>query len=351
MWRKRQRRLHMIQYFPSCALARKSGQSALVQVLKGLGGDREMSDLILDPYLRNAALDCFMDAALLWAAGAVVKQRRAWYRLLAGALIGGIFNLWLGLARDGFLGGWNWLSAPPVHLGIIPLLMLTAAFIPLRFRSLLKVGGAFFLLSLAAWGLASALFYFLALRGMSFSPFLAVFLEVGLVLAVAELGWGAVHRAAVARVCQIPLSCALGEIRLETEGYLDTGNHLKDPVSRRPVVVLDYGLMRPFLTPEARAFIEAVAEGSPLPSLPASDPWTTRLRVIPYRSIQRHSGLMPGLRTDTVRLGKGTASVCHKSVVIGLELAGGLGKEEVRALIPPALWSTSLMPAQPPGRV
>lgn len=309
-----------------------------------------MQDLILDPYLRNAALGCLMDAALLWAAGAMVKQRTTWYRLLAGSLLGGIYNFWLGLARDGFLGGWSWLSSPFVLLGIIPLLMLTAAFIPLRFRSLLRVGGAFFLLSLAAWGLASTVFYFLALRGTSFSPFLAVFLEIGLILAVAELGWGAVHRAAVVRVCQIPFSCLLGEIRLETEGYLDTGNHLRDPVSRRPVVVLDYGLIRPLLTPEARAFIEAVADDAPLPPLPPGDPWSTRLRVIPYRSVQRHSTLMPGLRADTVWLGKGTTCICHRSVVIGLEVAGGLGKEECRALIPPAMWSTSLMPASAAGK-
>ena len=204
-------------------------------------------------------------------------------------------------------------------------------------------------LSLLTWGLAVALFNLLALRGTSYSPFLGVFLDVGLILAVAELGWGAVHRAAVARVCQIPLSGALGEARFETEGYLDTGNHLRDPVSRRPVVVLDYGLIRPLLTPEARAFIEAVADGAPLPPLPPDDPWTTRLRVIPYRSVQRHSGLMPGLRADAVWLGQGKASVCHRSIVIGLNLAGGLGRD-CRALIPPAMWSTSLVPASTAGK-
>ena len=300
-----------------------------------------MRDLILDPYLRNALADAFMDGTLLWVAASVARRPARWYRLLAGAGVGGIYNFWLALARDGFLPGWPLLTSPLVFWVLLPFFMLAVSFAPIKWPRLAKLGGIFFLFAILTWGLASTVRYYLHLLGYSFSPFFFVILEAGLALTVAELGWGAVHRQAMARVCQVPLTIEMGDFLLATEGYFDTGNRLRDPMTRRPVIVLDYLLIREALTPAARAFVEAMAEGGAPPLLPPDDPWLPRLRVIPYRTVERRSGLMPGLRVDRIHLGKGKLAVSHRSLVIGLELAGGLAREECRALVPPALWSWS----------
>jgi len=297
------------------------------------------TDLILDPYLRNAGLDLLMDGTLLWAAAAVVGHRTRFWRLLAGAGVGGIYNLWLGLARDGFLPGWPGLGTWPVYFLLLPGLMLLVGFFPFDRKSFLRLAGAFFFLALLAWGLAGAVFYFAAAHGRSFSPFFCTFLEMGLGLAAAELGWGVLHRAALAGACRVNLRLKVGNLTLETEGYFDTGNHLLDPFTRRPVVVLDYGLIRRALSPAARSFVEAVAEGKPFPALPPDDPWLTRLRVVPYRSVERRHGLLPGLRVDEIRLRRRRLTVTHRMMVVGLERVGLLGAEGCRALVPPTLWS------------
>ncbi|MGQ9778473.1 MAG: sigma-E processing peptidase SpoIIGA [Bacillota bacterium] len=297
------------------------------------------NDLILDPYLRNAVLDLLMDGTLLWAAAAVVGRRTRLWRLLAAAGLGGVYNLWVGLARDGFLPGWPALGSLPVYFLVLPAMMLAVAFFPFDRKGFLRLVGAFFFLALLAWGLAGAVFYFAAAHGRSFSPFFCTFLEIGLGLAAAELGWGVLHRAALAGACRVDLSLKVGSFTLETEGYFDTGNHLLDPFTHRPVVVLDYGLIRRALSPAARSFIEAVAEGASLPFLPPDDPWLTRLRVVPYRSVERRLGLLPGVRVDEIRLRRRNLTVTHRMMVVGLERIGVLGAEGCRALVPPALWS------------
>ncbi len=93
-----------------------------------------MPELILDPYLRNAALDAMMDGTLLWVAAGVMRQRPRWYRLFAGALVGGFYNLWLALAHGGFLPGWSVLSSPWTMLVACPMAMLAATFAPVRWR-------------------------------------------------------------------------------------------------------------------------------------------------------------------------------------------------------------------------
>lgn len=301
-----------------------------------------MRELILDPYLRNAALDLFMDGVLLWTAGAVVRRAVRWRRLVLGAVFGGLYNFFLALAKDGFIGGWAWMSSPLVLLVLVPGTMLLLTYLPAKPRVLLRLAGSFFFLALLTYGLAYTFLELLKLRGYAFSPLFLVLLEIGLTLAVGEIGWGVVHRRAVAGLCRIPLAVKIGPIDLTLCGYLDTGNHLRDPLTKKPVVVLDYAAIREHLSVEARTFIESVGRGDDLPDLPADDPWTTRIRIIPYRSVQKEAGLMPGLRTDLIRLGRDGDGRSFRSLVVGLDLSGGLGDEDCRALVPPSLWSEEL---------
>lgn len=301
-----------------------------------------MRELILDPYLRIAAMNCLMDGVLLWTAGAVIRRAVRWRRLLLGAAFGGLYTFFLALAKDGFIRGWAWMSSPLVLLVLVPVIMLLLAYLPAKPRVLFRLAGSFFFLALLTYGLANAFLELLKLRAQAFSPFFLVLLEVGLTLAVGEIGWGVVHRRAVAGLCRIPMAVKIGPIELTLYGYLDTGNHLRDPLTQRPVVVLDYAAIREHLSVEARTFIESIGRGGNLEELPADDPWTTRIRVIPYRSVQKEAGLMPGLRTDLVRLGRGGEGRSFGSLVVGLDLSGGLGDDDCRALVPPGLWSEDL---------
>ncbi|MGE5550316.1 MAG: sigma-E processing peptidase SpoIIGA [Bacteroidota bacterium] len=312
-----------------------------------------MRELILDPYLRNALYDLFMDGTLLWVTGAIAKETRRWYRLLGGAAIGGSYTLWLALARDGVLIGGTILDRPlvffGVHMLLLPALMLAVAFLPTRRRGFLHLGGIFVLVALLTYGTANIVFYFFATFIHRASRLLYISLQAGLALTIGELGWGVVHERAMAKVCQVPLTLDLGPARLETEGLLDTGNQLCDPVSRKPVVVLDYSLVKGILSDPARAFIEALAEGGSPPELPAEDPWFPRMRVIPYRTIQNNAGLMPGIRADRIWVGRDDRGLCHTSVIVGLEMAGGLNAS-CPALVPPVLWPFNPSVAREQGR-
>ena len=317
----------------------------------GLLGEWNCPDLILDPYLRNAFLGSLMDGTLLWVAAAVNKHRTRWYRIAAGAMLGGLYNFWLALSHGGFLPGWSLLTSPLVLWLVCPALMLSAAFVPVGWRRFFQTRSCFLPFRPISWGLGSALVFYLGHRGFVFSNFLFTVLEIVLALVVAELGWGVVHERAMARVCHVPIAFDLGGLRVETDGYLDTGNHLCDPVTRKPVVVLDYSVVREFLTPGRPCICRGRVGGESLCRIcRTDDPWLSRMRVIPYHSVQRQSGLMPGLRADWLSLGQGRQSVCHSSVVIGLELAGRLASDACRALVPPSLWSLALSGMQEKGR-
>ena len=73
----------------------------------------------------------------------------------------------------------------------------------------------------------------------------------------------------------------IGEIRIRTSGFVDTGNQLRDPVSGKPVAVADSSVWKKLSEAGAMA--------------------GERMCLIPYETVDG-SGLMYGVRSDRIRM-------------------------------------------------
>lgn len=80
----------------------------------------------------------------------------------------------------------------------------------------------------------------------------------------------------------------LGSCRWKLKGFIDSGNDLKDPLTGRPVCVIDQSLGK-------RLIAEAGEEFKAL----------TRYRAIPYRAVGTEQGLMEGVRVDAMTFADG----------------------------------------------
>lgn len=73
----------------------------------------------------------------------------------------------------------------------------------------------------------------------------------------------------------------IGQKTVEAMGLYDTGNSLYEPIRHQPVSIVEKRLIQELLDDEE---------------------WQTRLRMIPYRSIGVHCGLMRGFVADEIRI-------------------------------------------------
>jgi len=73
---------------------------------------------------------------------------------------------------------------------------------------------------------------------------------------------------------------------IKTTGLLDTGNSLYEPISRKPVSIIEYDLIKAYLE-----------EGKP------------NLRVIPFKSIGKEQGIMYGITVNQLIIDKESLSV------------------------------------------
>jgi stage II sporulation protein GA (sporulation sigma-E factor processing peptidase) len=155
------------------------------------------------------------------------------------------------------------------------------------------------------------------------------------------------------------------EVRFDDEvfrctGLIDTGNHLYDPLTRTPVMVMEASLWKDTFPKEwieairaheadrilmllseadqasngaAAASHKGVLEGGD----DASFPWRDRIRLVPYRGINGSTRFMLALKPNEVTILQGEQQTVVTKVLIGID-GGTLSTEgSYRAIIHPAL--------------
>lgn len=139
------------------------------------------------------------------------------------------------------------------------------------------------------------------------------------------------------------VTVTIGDFSVTCTGLVDTGNQLTDPLSRLPVMVMEASLLEQKLP---KGWKEQLAEGRAdnlLLTLDEDDsfPWRDRLRLVPFRGINKGNGaqFMLALKPDEVCVQLEGNLYRTRRVLIGLD-GGRLSTEgSYRAIIHPQMVS------------
>ena len=263
------------------------------------------------------ALNWWMDFLLLLgvrrATGGVGKP----WRLALGALVGALCCLVLFLPPLAV-----WLSLAVRLAGAA--VMITVAFGHHTWREWCRRVLLLFVLSAGLAGLCGALYFFVAPQGFYvFNGVVYYSVPPLLLVALTVLCYGILwlceqwcrRRAPREHLLRIRLTC--GEMRAEFPCLYDSGNHLADPFSGRPVMV------------ERRVAAQLQNLPPPMDAMTAGDGW----RLIPYHTLSG-GGLLPAFLPSSVaqitRRGEQALPLCYVAVCDSLgrgEYSGLVGSE------------------------
>ncbi|WP_138493212.1 sigma-E processing peptidase SpoIIGA [Paenibacillus pinistramenti] len=289
-----------------------------------------------------------IDGALLLVTAWMRKQKPKYWRVALSAVIGALYCLMMFLPQLSFM--YTFLTK-----FLFSVVMLWIAF---GFRSLqnyMRNLGAFYVVNFVAAGGILGVHYLLMSsselwNGIMFtqSGGLSFRLKVGslfslIVFFVVILSFKNVQNS---RQRQERLASYTGEVEVTIEGHIvscqglvDTGNQLTDPLSRLPVMVMEAGLWEAVFPSGWR---DKLAEGRAdnllleLGEMEAF-PWRDRLRLVPYRGINKGSQFMLAIKPDEVKVTIGSQLYITRRVLIGLD-GGKLSAEGAyRAIIHPSL--------------
>ncbi|ACA59934.1 sigma-E processing peptidase SpoIIGA [Candidatus Desulforudis audaxviator] len=303
--------------------------------------------MVYTVYLDEVLLgNVLMNFAILWFTARFALVPTTFRRLLSAAALGAAYAVVL------FFPVPAWVAGIPAKVGV-SLLMLAAAFYPQPVRKLGACFAIFYLASFGLGGLVFGLTYFLGSGGLSGpSGFLevprgyfwpAVVTALAVVWLVGRTGGAFLKRRRLKGLFHIPVRIHTCGRSLSVNALLDTGNQLSDPLTNHPVLVVEFNAVRELLPAELCSAFEAGEEpdfAKVLESL-GNSRWAGRLRVIPFQSLGRSSGLLLGFRPDEVEILYGSENIRVRKVVVGVYQRQLCPEATYRALVNPRLLETA----------
>ena len=294
-------------------------------------------------YLDEVILvNLLMNLTMLWLTARFNGHKLSLFRILAAASVGSIYALVV------LFPGLTVIKSLGVKL-MMAALMVWLAF---GFSSCHKFGRDFLCLFIAGFflgGLSLGLHFLLSASSSVTDEDLFVLtnyekwfvLVITIMIAYCVGKWGALlWRKKVGQMQhKIPLTVKLGGKKISVQALVDTGNHLVEPMSQHPVVIIEYEAIKPILPGEISQLYSngLPQDGSTLLTLLADSPFVQRLRLIPFHSLGNDHGMLLGIRPDEIEVSYNDKSHRIQNVLVGIYHKKLSYETTYRALLHPQL--------------
>ncbi len=248
-------------------------------------------------------INFFLDFILLWGTAKFGHFPCRMRRLLPAAFLGALYGVCILVPQLAAFYG----MAGKIGFS---LLMVWVAFGNLP---LLRYGKAvifFYLVSFAMAGAVIGGYSILSSSGLTLPenfpiPWVALLFAVAAVCVLARWGVRYLKRNWQQDSCLTEAEVWFGGKSVSCLMLLDTGNELSDPASGKPVMVMEYQVLKKILPDDFCRKFEAYAGGdiTRILSINNGAPWQRRLRLVPFHAIGSNGGMLLGLVPDMVVLG------------------------------------------------
>jgi stage II sporulation protein GA (sporulation sigma-E factor processing peptidase) len=288
----------------------------------------------------------YIDFLLLWLTSGIRRQKTPMWRLIVAAVLGGLYStlyLWSAFSLAYFF---------PVKI-IVSFFMIGIAFgfkHPLGFfRNLgmfylvcFIVGGGLIAVHYVMTGeaqVAGGIFFTESAYGWG-SPVSWALILFGfpLVWLYTRYALRSLNERHVVHQFLTEVRIRVGNHEILCTGLVDTGNQLRDPITRAPVMMIELEQLKDWLPPEMNRMVtdKDFAAGW----MKLSPDWLTRIRVVPFRAAGKGNGLMVAIKPDQVCVWQANEWNKIEKVLIGIDVGRLSSDGTYQAIIHPSCLST-----------
>lgn len=114
-----------------------------------------------------------------------------------------------------------------------------------------------------------------------------------------------------------------------TKAIIDTGNFLKEPITKIPVAVVEKDILKGVIPEEILNNLSNIIEGKEI----ALGEYLSKIRLIPFMSLGKENGMLIGMKADGLAINTQDDVLFIKNIIIGI-YDGNLSKTgKYKALI------------------
>jgi len=249
-------------------------------------------------------------------------MRLSLMRVVLAASLGGIYAVLVSLPQFYLLAN----LLPKI---IVSMLMAAVSLKYVNISLYVRFWATMFLAAFALGGAILGLGYFNVTLQAGEPIFLMELPGVSLTLAVVGAALALVlgknlisilHQSIFKKDFLIPLTISIGDKSAELVGLVDTGNHLRDPLTGNPVIIVEYQAMDDLLPTSVGAFLSSQIdpEMGEMVDIFGIEGWGKRIRLIPFTSVGKEHGVMMGFKPDQVIIDNKGRKIIKNNIIIGL---------------------------------
>lgn len=257
-----------------------------------------------------------MNYIILYATGIIYKTKTKMLRLLFASIIGAVYAVV------------SYMQVLEIYSNFLLKFLLSAgmvylAYLPKTFKILGKQLLLFYITSSVFGGVAFALLYFVKPQDIFMKNGLYIgTYPIKIVALGAIVGYIVIKSASKlikGKLTRKELFCKilirLGTNEIIVTAMIDTGNLLKEPITKTPVIVVEKQSLVTILPKEILENLDSILKGTNQIEL---GEYATRFRVVPFSSLGKQNGMLLGMKVDEVEIITEEGQNLIPNVIIGI---------------------------------
>jgi stage II sporulation protein GA (sporulation sigma-E factor processing peptidase) len=262
-----------------------------------------------------------MNYIILFATGYILKIKIKHIRLIISAMLGGIYSI---LAYTQILQIYSNILTKIILSIVMVYIAYNAKNIKVLFKQLI----IFYLTSFVFGGCSLALLYFvkpqeiLIKNGMYIGTYpIKIALLGGIVgFTITVIAFKVVKHKLTQKDIYCTIKICLGEKSAKVKAMLDTGNMLKDPITRMPVIIVEKDMLYELIPYKILNNLEKIIGGDINSEFydEKNVEYISKFKVIPFNSIGKQNGLLLGFKASKVIIETDTNEEELNNVIIGI---------------------------------
>ncbi|UFU00952.1 sigma-E processing peptidase SpoIIGA [Radiobacillus kanasensis] len=125
-----------------------------------------------------------------------------------------------------------------------------------------------------------------------------------------------------------------------TSGYVDSGNQLVDPFSRKPVVICDQAFMSNWFSPSELKELQHAQEELSFDAIPSK--WETFIQIVPYQGVDGNRTFMIVIKPDNLQVQFDQTQISTDKILIGVQFGELSADGSYHCLLHPQLFKHSV---------
>lgn len=257
----------------------------------------------------------FMNSIILLATGVILKREIKILRILISSTIGSLYAIII------YTSNMEIYSNFFLKL-VLSLVIVYIAFKPPNLKSFLKHLVIFYLTSFTFGGVAFALLYFVSPKDVLFQDGVLIgTYPIKMILAGGILGFIIItisFKNIKGKMSKKDMYCNVNiydkDKEIKIMAIIDTGNFLRDPISKMPVVVIEKNKLVDIFPRNILDNISNIIDGKDI----ELGEYSSRIRAIPFKSLGKENGLLLGIKMDEIQVEYQDADYKIENVIIGI---------------------------------